>query len=71
MLTINENATANVFNIVHGSWVDGYGIRSTIFLKGCPLRCLWCCNPEGQKPQIELKEIEAKCNGCGRCADVC
>ena len=36
-----------IFNLVRGSFVDGWGIRTTIFLKGCPLRCKWCCNPEG------------------------
>mgnify|MGYP000140403323 FL=1 len=41
---------APVFNIVHGSFVDGWGTRTTIFLKGCPLNCVWCCNPEGRRP---------------------
>ena len=40
--------TALLFNITKGSFVDGYGIRTTIFLKGCPLKCKWCCNPEWQ-----------------------
>lgn len=60
-----------VFNIVHGSFVDGYGIRTTVFLKGCPLRCKWCCNPEGQKYEPELKFTSQLCNGCMHCIDVC
>lgn len=60
-----------VFNIVHGSFVDGYGIRTTVFLKGCPLRCKWCCNPEGQKYEPELKYTEALCNGCIECIAAC
>ena len=62
---------APVFNIVHGSSVDGWGVRTTVFLKGCPLRCLWCCNPEGQKKEIELKYIAEDCNGCGECIASC
>ncbi len=60
-----------VFNIVHGSFVDGYGIRTTVFLKGCPLRCKWCCNPEGQKSEPELKYTQSLCNGCMKCIGVC
>ena len=60
-----------IFHIIHGSFVDGYGIRTTIFLKGCPLRCLWCCNPEGQSGHPELKYTALNCNGCGKCIDVC
>lgn len=63
--------TAQIFNIVHGSFVDGYGIRTTVFLKGCPLRCLWCCNPEGQQCYAELKYVEEDCNGCGKCVAEC
>jgi len=51
--------------------VDGYGIRTTLFLKGCPLRCMWCCNPEGQKLHPELKFTASNCDGCGRCLDAC
>jgi pyruvate formate lyase activating enzyme len=49
-----------VSQIVHGSFVDGYGIRTTVFLKGCPLRCLWCCNPETQQgyPEISFTYAE-------------
>ena len=44
-----------IFNLVRGSFVDGWGVRTTIFLKGCPLRCKWCCNPEGQRYVPELR----------------
>ncbi len=67
----NGKLTGIVFNIVHGSFVDGFGIRTTVFLKGCPLRCKWCCNPEGQKYEPELKYTASHCNGCMECAGVC
>ena len=60
-----------VFHIIHGSFVDGYGIRTTVFLKGCPLRCIWCCNPEGQKENSEIKFTSSHCDGCARCIPVC
>lgn len=60
-----------VFNIVHGSFVDGWGTRTTVFLKGCPLKCAWCCNPEGQKVYPELKYTSDDCILCGKCLDVC
>lgn len=66
-----DDNSAVIFNIVHGSFVDGYGIRTTVFLKGCPLRCLWCCNPEGQLIYPELKYVSANCTMCGRCIPVC
>lgn len=65
------SAGANVFNVVHGSFVDGWGIRTTVFLKGCPLRCKWCCNPESQRREPELRFIADHCSGCGRCVAVC
>ena len=65
------SAKAIVFHIIHGSFVDGYGVRTTVFLKGCPLKCIWCCNPEGQSFQMELKVTREHCNGCGRCLPVC
>ena len=66
-----KELTAPIFQIVHGSSVDGWGVRTTIFLKGCPLRCLWCCNPEGQNTWIELKYTKEDCDGCGHCLEVC
>ncbi len=50
---------------------DGPGVRTTVFLKGCPLRCLWCHNPETHRSLPELMQRNHKCTACGRCIDVC
>ncbi len=60
-----------VTNIQKYSIHDGDGIRTTVFFKGCPLRCLWCHNPETQRFEKELQVDTAKCTGCGRCEAVC
>lgn len=60
-----------VFNIQRYSIDDGPGIRTTVFLKGCPLRCTWCCNPESQKPWPEVMHRTSLCVRCGRCAETC
>lgn len=60
-----------VFDIERASTVDGPGIRTVIFLKGCPLKCLWCQNPESQKPFPEIKWNFEKCLGCKSCIDAC
>ncbi len=60
-----------VFNIQRYSIHDGPGIRSTVFFKGCPLRCKWCSNPESLNTFAELMVRETRCNGCGRCIKVC
>lgn len=65
------SAVATVFNLVHGSFVDGWGVRTTVFLKGCPLRCRWCCNPESQRREPELRRIADHCSGCGKCLGAC
>ena len=60
----------NVFNIERNSFVDGPGIRTTVFLKGCNLRCVWCHNPEGQNRKREIMFYEKKCIHCGKCENL-
>jgi pyruvate formate lyase activating enzyme len=60
-----------IFQIQRWSVNDGEGIRSTVFFKGCPLRCQWCANPEAWNNQPEVLFFAEKCSGCGRCAQVC
>ena len=67
----NKNIEGIVFNIQRMSIHDGPGIRTTVFLKGCPMNCLWCSNPESQKVQPEVASVENRCIGCGYCAKVC
>ena len=61
----------SVTNIQKYSIHDGDGIRTTVFFKGCHLRCRWCHNPETQSFEKELQVDVPKCTGCGRCAAVC
>jgi len=60
-----------VFDVQRSSLQDGPGIRTTVFFKGCPLRCLWCHNPESQRPMPELLAWQSRCTGCGLCVSVC
>lgn len=60
-----------VFNVQYYSIHDGPGIRTTVFLHGCPLRCDWCQNPESQATRPQLLFDREKCNGCGRCVPSC
>lgn len=59
---------AYVFNIQHYSLHDGPGIRTNVFLKGCPLRCKWCSNPESQNSEAEISYNNNKCIGCKECS---
>ena len=64
-------ATGHIFDIQRFSIHDGPGIRTTVFLKGCPLRCLWCGNPESIPREPSLSYIVEKCISCGACFDTC
>lgn len=63
--------TATVFNIQKFSINDGPGIRTTVFLKGCMLDCLWCHNPESKCPDPQLLLSARRCIGCGMCVQTC
>ena len=63
--------TATIFEVKHFAVHDGDGIRTTVFLKGCPLKCVWCHNPEGIDFKPQLAYFENKCIGCGECVSVC
>jgi pyruvate formate lyase activating enzyme len=60
-----------VFDIRRFALDDGPGIRTTVFLKGCPLACLWCHNPESIRPEAEIVFHRQLCLGCGECATAC
>jgi pyruvate formate lyase activating enzyme len=71
---MNENNLKEigcVFDIQRFCIHDGPGIRTIVFLKGCPLNCLWCSNPESQDPSPTLITRDIKCKRCGGCAEVC
>lgn len=59
--------TGTVFSVEEFATFDGPGVRTTVFLKGCPLSCTWCHNPEGQKSSIEYRRSPAGCISCGAC----
>ncbi len=59
-----------VFDIQRFCVHDGPGIRTTVFMKGCPLRCRWCHNPEGFSREIQVQYFKEQCIGCGRCKNV-
>lgn len=63
--------SATVFNLQKFSLDDGPGIRTVVFLKGCPLRCPWCSNPESQLRVPQLEWNEKNCVGCGACLAAC
>lgn len=58
-----------IFDVARGSGVDGPGIRSVVFMKGCPLRCCWCQNPESHEHEEETFFDPDRCIGCGNCSE--
>lgn len=58
-----------VFNVQRFSLQDGPGVRSTVFMKGCPLACAWCHNPESQSPEPQIVRMRHRCMVCGQCSD--
>ena len=63
--------TAFIFNIQKYNMYDGPGVRTLVFFKGCPLRCPWCSNPEGQLHQYQIMFKREQCTSCGACVQVC
>jgi pyruvate formate lyase activating enzyme len=68
---VEDNVNGVVFSIQRYSIQDGPGIRTTVFLKGCPLRCSWCSNPESQNTAPEIAHRDSLCTKCGHCLDIC
>lgn len=60
-----------IFDIQRFSIHDGSGIRTLVFMKGCPLQCVWCCNPESQLPTPDLMLFPSRCIACATCREVC
>ena len=63
--------TATIFDMERNSFVDGPGIRTTVFFKGCNLKCAWCHNPESQDFKPQMMFYKDKCKGCGKCKKIC
>ena len=68
---MNDSMTARLMDVKRFAVHDGPGIRTTLFLKGCSLRCVWCHNPEGISAALQLAYYAHKCISCGECAAVC
>ena len=69
--SIKGPAMGVIFNIQRFSTQDGPGIRTTVFIKGCPLRCIWCSNPESQRVPPEIAHRNSLCDQCGLCVAIC
>ncbi len=67
----DRNKSGIIFNIQKFSVNDGPGIRTTVFFKGCPLKCAWCANPESQLPKAQILWHRERCLGCHHCLESC
>jgi len=70
-MEINRKKEGTIFDFKRFATGDGPGVRGLVFLKGCPLECRWCANPESQDLQPEIMYHREKCNGSGRCFEAC
>lgn len=66
-----NHLTARILHLQRFSTEDGPGIRTTVFFKGCPLRCAWCHNPESLSPAAQIQWLEIRCIGCNTCIQTC
>jgi pyruvate formate lyase activating enzyme len=70
-LTESHPRSGRILHLQRLSTEDGPGIRTTVFFKGCPLRCAWCHNPESISPHPQIQWLESRCIGCQTCLDTC
>ena len=68
---MHSPSTAKIFNVQKYSIYDGPGIRTIVFFSGCPLSCLWCSNPEGQRLEPAVRLFQNLCVKCGACVPAC
>src|SRR5512136_2671564 len=66
-----NDSTALILHLQRLSTEDGPGLRTTVFFKGCPLRCAWCHNPESFSPHLQTQWYAARCLGCRTCLATC
>jgi pyruvate formate lyase activating enzyme len=66
-----NDSTALILHLQRLSTEDGPGLRTTVFFKGCPLRCAWCHNPESMAPTPQVQWVETRCIDCGTCLPAC
>lgn len=70
-MDLNSQNIGNILRIERTSIHDGDGLRTVVFLKGCPLRCWWCSTPESQHAKVQKGYLKNRCTGCGTCAVSC